>query len=339
MRLDRKPEGSASRCRTYGKAIGNKNIEIISYSRAGLLAISTFVASWAAGCRDDVPVSNAGTGGSDVGTGGKTTTGTGGGTTAAAGGTTANGGEVTAGSAGVAGGGCGTTPSSITTTTTTFAADVGGFTINTANSPNPGKALTQLTDATIGGGMCSSGCAVLTGTFAAGDATWGNGVIAQKAFASATNLVGAKVVVQVAIDNPGNTPIQFKIFAQTGTPDWVWVERATTDVASLSLASGVHTFEYPIVDVPGTGTTKTFCAASVYQYGIQIQTSDTAVAAATAGTVKVYLKSVSLVAPGGTIAGTGGAAGAPSSGTAGSTNIGTAGGGGTAGTPASAGSN
>lgn len=344
-------------------------MKLTSYTRVSLLAVSTLAAIWASGCSDDDPDStaaggtasdvggNTGTGGkTSTGTGGKTTTGTGGatatnggttgvgGATPTSGGTTAAGGTTTAGgttstagktsTAGTAGAGatCGTTPSTITTQTTSFATDLGGFTINAASSPNPGKALTQLTDATIGGGMCGSGCAVITGTFAAADPTWGNGVIVQKAFSASTNLVGAKIVAQVAIDNPNNTPIQFKIFAQTGNPDWVWAEKGTIDTASLSLATGVHTFEYPIVDVPGTGTTKTFCAASVFQYGIQIQTNSTAVTATTAGTVKVYLQSISVVPPGGVIVGTGGAAGAPNTGTAGSTNVGTAGGGGTAGT-------
>lgn len=264
---------------------------------------------------------------------------------------TANGGtSQAAGTAGVAGkpSSCGTTPasSSVAVTYSTFGA-TGAVKINDGGTLNKSATLTQITDATVGGGMCSGGCGLLTVPFASGDAAWGNGVVINPAeMATATNLVGAKIVAKIAIDDAA-TPIQFKIFAQgaVGT-DLVWIEKGSTDYAGYALSGGVRTFEWAIADTT-TSAGKQVCASAIKQIGMQVQTA-AAITAANAGTVKVYIQSISIVPPGGQggtggAGGGGGSAGAPSStttsaagaGTAGTTSVAAGGSGGSAGSPAS----
>jgi hypothetical protein len=181
------------------------------------------------------------------------------------------------------------------------------------------------------------------GTFATGDGAYSKGIMIEKLFTASTNLVGAKIVAVVAIDNPNSTPIQFSMLAQGPAPTFAgWATASLANATSYTLASGTKAFEYVVVDVPNTSDpSKTFCAAAAGKFGFMLQTS-AAITAANAGPVTVYVQSVTILGPG-QVLGTGGAgggggapgtAGATGDGTAGSAGDGTAGstGDGTAGT-------
>jgi hypothetical protein len=266
--------------------------------------------------------SAVGTGGASVGAGGTLTTG----------GITGASGAAAGGTSAVV---CGTTPSTIPTQTfamiqsTNPATNLGGFAINTGAGANTTRSWTQTNISPAGApaDLCTAGCGVLSATFAADTAKYSNGAAISKAFSQATNLVGAKIVAKVAIDNPQNVPLQFKIFAQGPGPDWLWAESAQTTLSGYALASGGKAFEYVVTDSLDSSN-RQFCASNIYQYGLQIQPSALVTAE---GTVKVYVQSISIVAPGGSLgaggaAGAGGVAGASSTGTAGSAGRGVAGG-------------
>lgn len=168
----------------------------------------------------------------------------------------------------------------------------------------------------------------MSGTFAAGDAAFNKTVAIQKSLTgAAANLLGAKVVVKMAIDNPAYVPIWMNLYSQ-GTNQ----SRGAVGKVNSTLTAFNNTFAEFVWDVADMNDfeNKQFCAASATNIGIMLQTG---AAVTTAGTVNVYIKSIEIRPAGYVPQGFGGGAG-DLDGTAGRTNTA-----GTAGRPATTRSN
>lgn len=305
----------------------------------GLSLILMLIPVWVAGCGDEYQGSGSGKGGATSAQGGASaatggqvqTPATGGATAGTTGGLTVTGGTVSNTTASVGTGGvtatsssvvglggktssaggtssttvistvvCDTTRSTKPSEITTFGCGKAGFELNTAASNNTNATFTVTKVSPLGGprNLCTDGCAVLTLPFIAGDLASTKGAVVDKGFAATTSLVGAKIVARIAINKPApNTPIQFKLFAQTGSPDWIMAERAITDTSEYALSTGAKDYEYVIVDRLVVG--KQFCSAQTLRYGLQVQTAGT-ISDETAGSVSIYVQSISLITPVGT---------------------------------------
>ncbi|MGE5786581.1 MAG: hypothetical protein ACM3ZE_18435 [Myxococcales bacterium] len=260
----------------------------------------------AGGATQALAVSGA-TGGAGVSS---STTGTGGVTvdtraSTASGGTAVAGGGTTASSI-VSTVICNTAPTTKPSEVTTFGCGKAGFELNASASSNNNATFAVTKVSPLGGprNLCDDGCAVLTLPFVTGDVAWSKGAVVDKGFASTTSLVGSKIVARIAINKASlSTPIQFKLFAQTGSPDWIMAERAVTDTSEYALSTGAKDYEYVIVDRLVAG--KQFCSAQTMRYGLQVQTAGS-ITEETAGSVSIYIQSISLITP---AAGAGGASG------------------------------
>ncbi len=281
-------------------------------------------------------VGGAGVGGVGVGGAGVAGAGVGGTVTAGAGGTiTATGGTSSGagtagnapGSGGASGAGCGTTPSTVSQTWAFT-----GPALPTGWKADSGATVTFVTSPAI----CAAGCAAFAFTMAAGSA-WSGAVTLNYQFSALTNLYGATITANVALDVPAanvaGTSLQ--IFDQGGGNDGT----AWGTVADMPQAQrGVTTQLFPVELKPSANASTGHCAATVIKLGLMVQRSATA-AAAYSGVL--YISDVKITSPGGNTgtggaAGAAGAAGATSTGAAGDT--GTAGAGGTGGTAGAAGS-
>jgi len=166
----------------------------------------------------------------------------------------------------------------------------------------------------------------MSGTFAAGDPTFNKTVTVEKALTGDyTNLLGAKVVVTLAIEGLVSTiPISLGLFAPGSNGAWGAVGKGN---AQLTSHNGTFAeFVWDVADMKDY-MQRQYCAASVSAVGIMLQTGGTA--PTTSGTVTVYIKSIEI-RPAGYVPQ--GAGGGPSvGGSAGAAGMLTAGNAGTAG--------
>lgn len=311
-------------------------MKLSSHSRAGLFVIATLGALWVAACSDDDgPNGLNGLGGGDfggasgakttvggatnqggtVGQGGTATTGgasnvAGSGATPTAGGSTAVtvggasslGGSSAAGAptAGAGGGtaACGTTKGSFpySNTTATTATGLEGFVKGPTNNT------AAVVDNVSAPGFCSDGCVHMKGSYAAGAAAFSGTVsIVKKLTGAASNLLGAKVVVKLAINNPANIPLWVTVYSVATNTVW-----GSWAIPTAQLANYSNTLTDFIVDIGDTGSGQNlFCAASVTDLGIMMQTANAQ--PTTAGTVDMYIRSIEIRPAGYVPQGTGGA--------------------------------
>lgn len=244
-----------------------------------------------------VGVGGNGVGGNGVGGSSSSNGGAGGATTATAAG-------------GVAGGvACGTTPSSFAYSETVFPAgstlQASGFSkLGGATNSNP---VVQIVTTPS---ICSAGCLQIGGTFAAGDAKNTKTVAVTKPLSGdAGNLLGAKMVVKLAVENPSNVPIWFTLFA-TGT-NGAWGDKGlgNTQLAPYAVANGLSELVWDVADMYVSWQTRQFCAASVNGVGIMLQTGNDVPPSIPSATVSVYVQSIELRPAGYVPSGTGGSSG------------------------------
>lgn len=138
-------------------------------------------------------------------------------------------------------------------------------------------------------GLCARGCAVLSFTIPAGSG-WGGGAIVDEWFATPTNLYGATVRAQVALElaRP-SLPVNVRIYTQGDiASNYSWGTTASLATATLADVSSFHEIVLHPVDRRGNNP---FCASATGAIGIQVQRSRTT----TSGIpVKLYIKSVTI---------------------------------------------
>jgi hypothetical protein len=241
-------------------------------------------------CHSAIVSSTGGAGGSTNGSGGAGT-----------------GGATVGGSTGASG--CGTTNGTYTESTTfPTATNTVPYVLNAYGfGMNP----TSLTQTTTGpaGLDCSVGCAKMSLTYGAGLAQYAAGAEFVQFFGTTAtdvaNLLNEWVVMKIAMTvtaasgATATVPVTVGLYAQdtfasfTGV-DNIWSDDLGTTTA-LSAASGWHTVAYKVVDahVPSWAPTRWVCASTSHDLGIVIQ-NNAAITAANAGTVTLYVQSVTV---------------------------------------------
>jgi hypothetical protein len=137
----------------------------------------------------------------------------------------------------------------------------------------------------------AAGCAALSMTFASGTAAWSDFVTAVEFFVPNVSLVGSTVKFNVAVDNPGNTPIQLEGFSlgdQSTNLRWT----QPTIVSGSALATYAASTGFKDITLVASNIGK-YCAAETYGVGIQIQNT-TAITSATAGTITAYIHGITI---------------------------------------------
>jgi len=247
-----------------------------------------------------------GTGGKSTGgagTGGKGTggAGTGGKGTGSAGtGGKGTGGSMATGGTGAGGShaaGCGTTQSTFAQTLT-FSSDFAPLAMGV--SPPSGASLAHTTTGPPSNPtLCAAGCAVLSMAYFKNMGL--TSVTAGEVFSSNTNLLGASLTFNIALDDPGTkAPIQVEVWAGgDAISGWTWgttTRVSGTGLAAYDPANGFTalTTVPPLADKTTSGGT--YCAAATFAIGVHLQnTAD--ITTSTAGPVTIYIGSVTITPP------------------------------------------
>lgn len=209
---------------------------------------------------------------------------------------------------------CPTTPGSFTPVNAVFSAGsvlpVEGFKKAGAALNNNPAADAQIVTTPE---LCNAGCLKMSGTFVSGDGAYSKTVSIERLLAGAEqNLVGAKVVMRIAVDNPSNIPIFLGMFAPGGTPA-AWGAssglNATTIATNYAVANGFSEFVWNVADMKDYQQ-RQFCAASATSIGLMLQTQTAVPATVTTPVaVNVYIQSIEIRPAGYVPTGTGGATG------------------------------
>jgi hypothetical protein len=166
----------------------------------------------------------------------------------------------------------------------------------------------------------------LSATFTSSASIGGTNVRAVQFFSPTQNLVGRSVTASIAVDNPNGLPIKLQLFTGADPSlNYVWgnVTGVTgSALSAYSLAKGFNDLTVAVTDKAS------FCASAAGYWALWV---DLAGSVTTTGTVTVYIKQVTIGAPG-SVQGTGGASGTGGQ-TGSSGSSGSAGRSGTAGSP------
>jgi hypothetical protein len=107
-------------------------------------------------------------------------------------------------------------------------------------------------------------------------------------------MVGSTIRFNIAVDNPGNTPVQVEAFTQ-GDPstNLTWGPPAIVSGTTLTPYAPSAGFKDLTLAVTSAGK---YCASQTYRLGIQIQNT-AAITSANTGTVTVYIHSITITPP------------------------------------------
>lgn len=238
---------------------------------------------------------DGGTGkGGTVGTGGAGTGGAGTGGVVGTGGRVGTGGTGTGGTSAAA---CGTTKS-VFAQTLTFTSDYAPLALGP--SPPSGASLSHTTTGPASNPtLCAAGCAMLSMAYV--KSTGSTAVIAGEVFSTVTNLLGATVTFNIAVDDPGTkAPIQVDLWSGgDASAGWTWGH--TTSVSGTGLtpydpANGFTALATTPALADLAASSGTYCAAATFAIGLQLQnTAD--ISTSTAGPVTIYIGSVTITPP------------------------------------------
>jgi len=145
----------------------------------------------------------------------------------------------------------------------------------------------------------TTGCAALSMAFVSGTPAWDDILTVSEDLSPSANLTGSTITFDIAVDNPGPTPvpIQLQAFA-AGDPStgYSWsapITLGNSELTSYMPTTGFKDLSLALADYSGTTV---YCASATASIGLQLQ-NVAAVTSSNAGTVTVYISKITVTPP------------------------------------------